>query len=389
MGERHGYDMKDGKLRILHFSIANTKSGVTQYIMNHWRFIDREKFHFDFATFSKALDDEEKIIREGSKIYHIGTYAEVDEGQFCAEVRGILKNGYDVVHLHTSNWSSFLLEHLAREENIPRIIVHSHNSDIHNSYGKSREEARKKHLLMRGRLSEDTATDYWACSWKAADWLYGNRIPEEKIVIMKNAIDVDKFLFQLPLREQMRRKWGLDDCFVIGHVGRFEYQKNHKFLIDVFARLKDEIPEARLALIGDGSLRRDMEETVSGYHMEDKVLFCGKQEEVEKWYQAMDAFVLPSHFEGLPLSLIEAQAADLPCLASEHVSKEVKVSCGIEFLGLDEEVWCAKLKKIYGQGNGTRQNRKQVMSDAGYDLKSEIKVLEKRYLAGAYKEWDK
>lgn len=372
--------MKNRKIRVLHFSIANTKSGVTQYIMNHWQFIDRSKFHFDFATFSKELDDEEKIIREGSRIYRIGTYAEADEEEFCSEVRDILKNGYDIVHLHTSNWSSFLLERLAREANVPKIIVHSHNSDIHNSYGKSREEAKKKHLRMRERLTEDIATDYWACSWKAAEWLYGGRIPEEKIVIMKNAIDVDKFLFDMSLREQQRKEFGLAGSFVIGHIGRFEYQKNHEFLIKVFAGLKDEISNARLVLVGDGSLRRDMEEMIKEYDMEDQVLLCGKQEGIEKWYQAMDVFALPSRFEGLPLSLIEAQTADLPCLVSEYVSKEVKISDQSKLLRLDEEVWRSELKKIYIRGNRERRNMKQVMSGAGYDLKSEIRVLEKMYL---------
>lgn len=372
--------MEGRKVRVLHFSIANTKSGVTQYIMNHWQFIDRAKFHFDFVTFSRKLDDEERLIREGSRVYHIGTYAEVDERKFCEEVGDVLKNGYDIVHLHTSNWSSFLLERLAREANVPKIIVHSHNSDIHNSYGKSREEAREKHLLMRERLSEDTATDYWACSWKAADWLYGNRIPEEKIVIMKNAIDVDKFLFQLSIREQKRKESGLEGNFVIGHVGRFEYQKNHEFLIRVFAKLNGEAPNARLVLIGDGSRRQHVEEMIREYHIEDKVLLTGKQDEVEKWYQVMDVFVLPSHFEGLPISLIEAQAADLPCLASEHISEEVNISERNQFLRLDEELWCAELKKIYVQGNKERRNRKRIMAEAGYDLESEIKVLEKMYL---------
>lgn len=172
--------MENRKIRVLHFSIANTKSGVTQYIMNHWQFIDRSKFHFDFATFSKKLDDEESIIREGSRVYHIETYAEANEEKFCDEVSGILKNNYDIVHLHTSNWSSVLLERLAREAYIPKIIIHSHNSNVHNSYGKSREEAVEKHLWMREKLTEDLATDYWACSWKAAEWLYGDRIPKER-----------------------------------------------------------------------------------------------------------------------------------------------------------------------------------------------------------------
>ncbi len=372
--------MENRKIRVLHFSIANTKSGVTQYIMNHWQFIDRSKFHFDFATFSKKLDDEESIIREGSRVYHIETYAEANEEKFCDEVSGILKNNYDIVHLHTSNWSSVLLERLAREAYIPKIIIHSHNSNVHNSYGKSREEAVEKHLWMREKLTEDLATDYWACSWKAAEWLYGDRIPKEKIAIMKNAIDADKFLFDQLFREQHRKAFGLDGSFVIGHIGRFEYQKNHEFLIKVFAGLKDEISNARLVLIGDGSLWRNMEEMIEEYDLEDQVLLCGKQAEIEKWYQAMDVFVLPSWFEGLPLSLIEAQTADLPCLVSEHVSKEVEISGHCHFLRLDEELWRLELKKIYRKGKRERCNMKQIISRAGYDLESEIKVLEKMYL---------
>lgn len=144
--------------------------------------------------------------------------------------------------------------------------------------------------------------------------------------------------------------------------------------------MKDEISNARLVLIGDGSLWRNMEEMIEEYDLEDQVLLCGKQAEIEKWYQAMDVFVLPSWFEGLPLSLIEAQTADLPCLVSEHVSKEVEISGHCHFLRLDEELWRLELKKIYMQGNRERCNMKQIISRAGYDLESEIKVLEKMYL---------
>ena len=373
--------MIERKLKILHFSIANTKSGVTQYILNQWKFIDRTKFFFDFVTFSKELDYAEELLAEGCKIHYVSVYAEKDEKLFCEEIRKIFEEGYDVVHLHTSNWSRFILEELAKEAGIPKIIIHSHSSDVHNTFGKTLEKAREIHSFMREQLNTDVATDFFACSNKAAEWLYGDSIPKEKVIIIKNAIDIDRFTFDEVKREQTRKELKIDKDFVIGHVGRFEYQKNHDFLIRFFLRVCKSVKDVKLILVGDGSLRNKIEMEVEEHGIKDRVIFLGKTNEVEKYYQAMDLFVLPSHFEGFCIAAIEAQTADLPCLISQNVDSETKIIEKCELLELDEELWYERTMRIYESKNiASRECKKEFFKQEGFDIRESVKSLEKLYL---------
>lgn len=375
-------EILDKKVRILHFSVANTKGGITQYILNQWKFIDKMKFQFDFVTFSKQLDFEYDLVSEGCKVYYVSTYAEQDERLFCEEIGEIFSHGYDVVHLHTSNWSRFLLEDLAKEAGIPKIIIHAHNSDIHNTYGKTKEDARKLHFSMREKLNVDVATDFWACSESASEWLYGNSIPKHKIVLLKNAVDINRFTFEQTKREQIRRELQIENDFVIGQIGRFEHQKNHEFMIRVFAELCKKVKDVKLLLIGDGSLRQKIMQMVEEVGIEENVIFLGKRDDIEKYYQAIDLFVLPSFFEGLCIAAVEAQVADLPCLMSENVDLETKITEKCELLELEEQLWYTRILELYKtRKTSVRQNRKALFTGNGFDIRDAIKILEELYLA--------
>lgn len=326
---------------------------------------------------SKHLDFADEILATGSEIFYISTYAEDDKEQFIREFSGLLSRGYDIVHIHTKYWKSCLVEEICKTCHVPKIVIHSHNIGIDILDPVKRDEDRKKYEYIKEQITEDMATDFWACSKAAADFLFGEQIPREKIKIMPNAIDVDKFAYDQHIREQYREKYGLQDCFVIGHVGRFAYQKNHRFLVDAFKEITKKIDDARLVLLGDGELFSEIQEQVKGYGLTDKVTFVGKTDDVAGWYQAMDVFCLPSRFEGLGIVLIEAQTAGLKCLTSTDVPAETHITENIIYLPLEISRWVdavVDLKKGYH-----RTDMKGKIRGSGYDISEVIKKIERIY----------
>ena len=364
-----------GKIHVLQFSITNSGGGVTQYVLNNWRYIDHSIFQFDFVTFSPYLDFEEQLLAEGCQVFHVKNRAEDNLDEFKKEIRSILKNGYDVIHLHTSFWKSLHMEELAKEAQIPRVIIHAHNSGVFDD--DKREEKARCHELIKSQINTNIATDFWACSWKAAEFLYGKQIPKDKIKIMNNAIDLDSFKYDEVTRNRYRAELGLENCFVIGHVGRFSYQKNHKFLIDVFNKVSKERKDARLMLIGKGPLESEIEKQVRSYGIADKVLFLGKRNDVNALYNAMDVFCFPSHFEGLGMVLIEAQANGLCCLGSNNIPEEAIIHNCMQLLPLEIKQWRDKLKT---NGGWQRKDVETLLRQKGYDIKYQIRILQKAYL---------
>lgn len=364
------------KIDILHFTLTNSRSGVNQYILNAWNAIDRNKFQFDFVTFSAKLDFEEQLRQGGGHLYYVKNRAEDNIKCFREEIRNIFSISHpDVVHLHTSYWKSFEIEKLAKEYGVPKIIVHAHNSAVFDD--SDREIKTERHLKLREILTEDIATEFWACSKIAAEWLYGNRIPAKQIKILKNAIDISRFTFNPTIRNAYRYKLGWDTKYIIGHVGRFSYQKNHTFLIDIFKAALERNDNLRLLLIGIGPLEKDIREKVERYNLNDKIYFAGPREDVNNWMQAMDCFCLPSHFEGLPIVALEAQAAGLPCLLSSNITDEVKILESLYRIDLCKEQWVQELIKERVDLN--RQLGSLKVAEAGFDIQRQIKILEFAY----------
>ena len=235
--------------------------------------------------------------RKAVNFFYIKNRAENNLNQFRSEIMEIFSMGYDAVHLHTSYWKTFELEMLAKKAGIPRIIIHSHNTAVFDDNG--REEKERQHYKLAEMLTADMGTDFWACSQKAAEWLYTDKIPEEKIVIMRNGVDAEKFAYSSAVREEYRSRLNWEDKYVIGHVGRFPI-KNHEFLINVFREIEKINKNARLLLIGKGPLEAEIRLMVQRYDLSEKVRFAGACEDVDGWLQAMDLFCLPSRFEGFP-----------------------------------------------------------------------------------------
>lgn len=378
------------KIKILQFPIANSKGGITRYALNIWSMMDKAKFQCDFATLSTYLDFEDEITTAGSKVHYISCYAEENQEQFTNEFRDILNQGYDVVHLYTAWWKSFLVERLCMELKIPKVIVHAVNGGVDVLQGNMQnyDEVMYRHEQVKLEFNVSYATDFWACSKLAADFLFGEQIPREKIKIMPVPIDITKFGYDAKIRNSYRKKYDLEDCFVIGHVGRFEYQKNHEFLINVFYEVSKLVHSAKLLLLGDGKLMAEIKSQVKELDIEDKVIFLGKFEDVcDWWYQVMDVFCLPSRFEGQPAVLIEAQASYLPCVYSDLITSEATVNDNVSRLPLDVVAWKEKLIELSGRRNNkVREQHKesslQELQNRGCDIKTEIKHIEEEYLRG-------
>ena len=221
------------------------------------------------------------------------------------------------------------------------------------------------------------ATYFLACSNEAADFLFGSQIPREKIKIFHNALDIDRYTYDGEKREAVRSKLNMANKFVIGNVGRLSYQKNHEFLIDIFYEVQKKVDNAVLMLIGEGELESKIREKAYKYGIMEKVLFLGMKNNVEDYLQAMDIFVFPTRFEGLPNVLVEAQAAGLKCLCSANVTKEVKLTDNVMFLDLEKEKWVDKILQ-YSDGYKRVKTDEQIRA-AGYDIRCEIKELEEIY----------
>lgn len=369
--------MKENKVKVLQFPIANSKGGITQYALQNWKYIDKSRFHFDFATISKSIDFELELKKTGAKLFYLSCSAEEDKEQFIEEFKSILIEGnYDVVHLHTGFWKSIIVEEIAKDVGIKKIIVHAHNSGVDILDNERREKAELNHFMIRDTINEEIATDYWACSLKAADFLFGDKISKDKIKIMSNAIDVVKFEFNKSLRNEIRSEMGIkENEYVIGNVGRFVYQKNQDFLLRVFQLLCEIRENCRLLLVGDGEKKQEYYNFVKENALEDKVIFTGFRKDVNKLMHVMDIFCLSSRFEGFPISLVEAQAQGLMCIVSNEITVEAKITDLVRYLPLLEDEWVEELINQYN----VITPRLCLLKDTGYDIQKQIKILEELY----------
>lgn len=273
---------------------------------------------------------------------------------------------YDILYVNTDSiplQTIFLF--MGRMRSIPKRVSHSHNT------------GRKVGVLwtiFRKSIVRN-ATDLLACSLSAAEDLFGKEAGQ-RATILKYGIDTKQFAFSAPVREVCRKELGFaGDDYVIGHVGRFVEQKNHRFLIDVFYDVSKICPEARLLMLGEGELQEEIRQRVCQYGLEDKVIFAGAKEQMERYYCAMDVFVLPSLYEGLGIVNLEAQASGLSCIVSDQVPREADVSGRVKFLPLgDASVWRVSLLKHKGLAHDRESDWREVY-DAGYDVEKTAQTL--------------
>lgn len=368
-------------MRILQAFVTNDKGGLTGYIVQNYRHLDKTKVQFDFVTFDVGkLDFEDEFIRMGARFFHIARPSHALT--YYKEIKQILSgNSYEAIHFNLS-YNNFLPVYLAKlaGTGTHRIILHSHSTGIDDPSLLIRALKQIIHWIGK-RLTPLLITDCFACSKLAAKWMFPDSIiKSHKYEVLYNAIDLSAFQYNERKRKKVRKALDIEEnVFVVGHVGRFTYQKNHEFLIEIFQEIEKKEPKSILLLIGDGPDRPQIERLVLNYKLGNKVHFLGQRADVADLYQAMDVMVLPSHFEGLCIVAIESQMAALPTICSEELPEETNVSSGYTALSLKKsaKIWADAVlsKKNVHRGDNTEELRK-----AGYDEEIEIKRIEQLYM---------
>jgi len=281
---------------------------------------------------------------------------------------------YLAVHLHSSS-KNFLVLRYAKKYGIKKRIAHSHNTDFQSN------SLLKKFFgtIFRYPLKY-YATDYFACSSLAAQWMFGEKeVSKGHVTVFPNVIDTEKFSYCERTRREYRTELGIENKFVIGNIGRFTYQKNHSFLIDIFKKIHDVRSDSVLLLAGVGELLEDCKEKCERLGIDDAVFFLGYRNDISQLLHAMDFFVMPSLYEGFPVTVVEAQASGVSVILSDTITKEVKLTPLVHYFELNQgsQEWA---KEILAISHTNRDGWADVLCDKGYDVKTAVKTLENVYL---------
>lgn len=364
-------------MRILHFvSSLSMNSGVMAVIMNYYRHIDRDKIQFDFIYY-KPFEIESTYQREiellGGNIY-IVSKPSLSIKSLCDIMHFFdsHKREFEAIHIHEV-YLTFLLAPIAHKYGL-KIITHSHSTKFSDRLIPSI----RNRLLCLG-INKNTDLRL-ACSKTAGIVLYGHNTDFK---VINNAIEMDRYIFNPLKRCSIRKLLSIDDKIVIGHVGRFNQCKNHKFLIETFAEFHKLEKKSILLLIGEGPTKCDILALVHDFGLSNDVIFLGMRADVADIYNAMDVFVLPSQFEGLGVVLIEAQVNGIPCIASSYVPVESNIG-GVKFLSLAKQpqYWCQKIAECISLQRDKQSKMNYIQAGMlGYDIRTAVKMLSREYIS--------
>lgn len=369
------------KRNILHITLGPLQAGAPRLIRDIIKYSDHSLFNFDVLTLNEHFsdfrspyaNDIEELGGEYIKIYKERIRHHF---RFCKQIdEALSRKPYSAIHLHASpgEWQIPLFGYYAQRHGIPKRILHSHSQGMvtyNNAW------AYKVYSAFIKRFYPPRFTHRLACSTYAGCTMFG----ESTFKIVKNGIELERFKYDETLRRTVRERYGISsNAYVIGHVGRFDIGKNQSFLVDIFQSLQKVKPGAYLLLIGDGPSRPDIEAKARALPSSDKIIFVGMQDATE-YYNAMDAFILPSLYEGMPLVVVEAQTSGLPCIVSDTVTPEVKVLDTTHFqsLAMSPETWVADLPSMPVQD--TRKDAFDTMKNANWSIQSMAKTISDIYL---------
>lgn len=374
-------------IRVLYWGMSSNIGGIESFIMNVYRNIDRQKVQIDFITSHDhdKIAFEDEIEAMGGKVYRV-MYSESESliksrtslDKFFKEHKE-----YAAVHIHANFPYVFPLKY-AKKAGIPVRIIHSHNSNgnVNNSSG-IRKIVNKLRDMQIEKQIKKYPTHYFACSELAADYMF----PGRDYQWIKNGIDLKKYSFDEEVRKEVRDELGVeDDCQLLGFIGRLRYQKNPYFIVDIFREYQKLNINSKLVIAGIGEWETGVKEAAKDLIDSGKALFLGKRTDAERLYQGMDAFLLPSFYEGLPVVLVEAQTAGLPCFTSNFVTKQIDVTNLINYYSLSDnaKLWAEKIYKSLG--NYKRKSYRSQLETQGFGIENVAKALEEFYIFEKSKE---
>ena len=356
-------------VKVLHVINGADLGGISTFILNYYMEMDRQKFHFDFCMYDNDVGVNGKKLQElGSRFYTVPSKKHLIK--YSRILRNILKNGnYDVIHVHT-NTSSYITLWIAKKMGIRVRVAHAHSAVVDQGLVYRIKAAVGRILIPK------VATELCPCSMEAGKVVFGSA----KVTIVPNAIKTKEFKYNSALRTVVRNELNLNDNqIVLGMVGRLSDEKNVDFAIDIVKRMLQEDNKYKLIIVGDGVLRDKLEEKVKRLGILGSVRFLGQMSDVKRLYQAFDIFLLPSKFEGFPISALEAISAGLPIVLSDRITKDIDFCNQVHYASIENnaiENWITTIKDIgnhYVRSDGTEVKKN------GYDIKDAVHILENIY----------
>ncbi|GKS10526.1 putative glycosyltransferase EpsF [Paenibacillus chitinolyticus] len=371
-------------IRILHVVRIMNRGGAETLIMNLYRQIDRSQIQFDFAVSSDKPGDYDNEIRElgGRIIIHPHPTTEgiiAFQKSFLNTLRS--HGPYQAVHSHVYTFSGFVLK-IAKKENIPVRVAHCHTTQD----GHGHNPMRAMYRWYARKMILTYSNHMIGCSKAASEALFGkNCFSDPRVQVLANGIDLEPYkALNSQAKSEVRRRLGLPvDSRIIGHIGRFSEVKNHKKIIEIFECVVKARPDTQLVLVGDGPLKAAVEEDVKNRGLGKKIHFMGVRKEIPEILKAMDVFLMPSLFEGVPVVLIEAQASGLPCIVANTITKAADLSSShFKFLSLEDsaEHWADEVIDFLENDLPEWDKREKAIQQAGYDIRTVVNKLSAVYM---------
>ena len=368
--------MKKKPIRIIQFIGSLNTGGSQSMVMNIYRNIDRNKIQFDFIVDRKEeLLYYDEILRLGGKVYIFNEFFKgTNYYKYEKQWKDFFESHkeYKIIHCHVRSVAAIVLR-IAKKYNLI-TICHSHST----SNGNGIKVFLKKFLQSKIKKYCDY---FFACSKESATWLYGNLIANsEKCFIINNAIDSKKYVFNKIIRNKIRKKYHIENKIVIGQVGRLTEVKNYEFTLKLLKQLVDKNNSYFLMIVGAGQLRKKIDKQIEDNNLKDNVIILENRNDVNELMQAMDIYVMPSLWEGLPLALVEAQASSLPCIISSNITDGILIHSLVKKLNLDDiNLWINEINRITND-NFKRVDVSKMIIDSGFDINTNVRTIMDFYL---------
>ena len=368
-------------MRVLEVNVDDLHSGGVYSLIKNVIEHKPENIKIDIAAIERFENpDNIRYLKGlGSHVYYIGGNGNKWQKQVYVYrnlFRLLRTHRYDYVHIHADVANKLLVSGLAaKKSGVRNIVLHSHAAGVD---GNKRSFKLVMHKLCRNKL-KSIGTIYVACSDVAARWMFPN-VDQNKIIRINNGVDLKKFSFNVETRDKVRNSLNLDnDELLLGHIGRFAYQKNHEFLLSIMKEIEKRNIKAKLLLVGEGPRENEIKDMVKSMSLENRIILYGTSKSVNEFMQAMDVFVLPSHFEGLPIVGVEAQAAGLPCIFSNEITREAGLTSRVQFLPIGEHDEIKWVDAIVELSSLTRENTYRLLSDKKFDIADTIEQFVRLY----------